>query len=183
MKNLSDKIKLGVILVAVSVSFGFCTSFIMKNAADASSPASSSISAIKPCDPSAYQSVSPLSVVANPTKFLNKHIKIKAKFDKFSTLGLDYKPAYKSAEKYITFLIKREDVTDHTIPLSEMKNFLTRDEAEKYIDLSSGDEIEYCGTVFSDALGDAWVNVEKFTVLTQKSKDNKGAKVKTPVKK
>ena len=122
------------------------------------------------------ESVNSLDVVANPTKYLNKRIKIKAKFDKFSTLGLDYKPAFRSSEKYITFLIKRDDVLSHTIPLSEMKNFLDRDIAEKYIDLSSGDEIEYCGTVFSSALGDTWINVDKFTVLTQKSKDAKDAK-------
>ncbi len=124
-----------------------------------------------------YEPTSSLAIVANPAKYLNKHVKIKATFDKFSTLGLDYKPAFKSSEKYITFLIKRDDVANHTIPLSEMKNFLERSEAEKYIDLAEGDEIEYSGTVFSDALGDAWVNVEKFTVLSQKSK------TKTPVKK
>lgn len=124
-----------------------------------------------------YEPVSSLAVAANPVKYLNKHIKIKAKFDKFSMLGLDYKPAYKSSEKYITFLIKRDDVTNHTVPLSEMKNFLNRDVAEKYIDLKPGDEIEYSGTVFSAALGDTWINVEKFNVLSPTFKE------KTPVKK
>lgn len=113
---------------------------------------------------------SSLDIVANPTKYLNKRVKIKAKFDKFSTLGLDYKPAYRNSEKYITFLIKRDDVTDHTIPLSELKNFLPRSIAEKYIDLKPGDDVEYCGVVFSNALGDAWIDVEKFTVLNQQPK-------------
>lgn len=117
-----------------------------------------------------------LDIIANPTKYLNKRVKIKAKFDKFSTLGLDYKPAFRSSDKYITFLIKREDVVDHTVPLSEMKNFLERSIAEKYIDLKPGDEIEYCGTVFSNALGDAWIDVEKFTVLSQKSKEKESTK-------
>lgn len=124
-----------------------------------------------------YEPVSSLAVAANPEKYLNKRIKIKAKFDKFSMLGLDYKPAYKSSEKYITFLIKRDDVKDHTVPLSEMKNFLPRDIAERYIDLKPGDEVEYSGTVFSAALGDTWINVEKFNVLSPNFKE------KTPVKK
>lgn len=123
-----------------------------------------------------YQPVNSLDVVAKPSKYLNKRIKIKAKFDKFSTLGLDYKPAYRSSDKYITFLIKRDDVANHTVPLSEMKNFLERKIAEKYIDLKPGDDIEYCGTVFSNALGDAWINVEKFTVLSQQSKEQGSTK-------
>lgn len=123
-----------------------------------------------------YESAKPLDIVANPTKYLNKHVKIRAKFDKFSTLGLDYKPAFRSSDKYITFLIKRDDVVGHTVPLSEMKNFLERSIAEKYIDLKPGDEIEYNGTVFSNVLGDVWIDVEKFTVLNQKSKEQESTK-------
>lgn len=89
---------------------------------------------------------------------------MKAKFDKFSTLGLDYKPALKSSDDYISFLIKRND-TQHSIPLSEMKLFLKRDVAEKFIDLKSDDMVYIEGTVFSDALGDAWVDVSKLEVL------------------
>lgn len=121
--------------------------------------------------PSAIQSVNALDVVAYPTKYLNKKIKVKAKFDKFSTLGLDYKPAYKSSEDYITFLIKRDDVINYVVPLSEMKNFLPRKLAEKYIDLKPGDEIEYVGTVFSDALSDTWVDVESFEVTKEVFKE------------
>ena len=71
-----------------------------------------------------YQLVNPLSMVQNPQFYLNKNVKIKAKFDKFSTLGLDYKPAMRSSEEYISFLIQRPDVIDHNIPLSELKIFL-----------------------------------------------------------
>ena len=112
----------------------------------------------------------PLDVVARPNFYLNKNIKIKAKFDRFSQLGLDYKPAMKSSENYISFLIQRPDVTDHNIPLSEFKIFLTRTEAEKYIELNSGDVIEFSGKVFSTALGDPWMDVEKFTVISSKPK-------------
>ena len=118
-----------------------------------------------------YMVVNPLDVVARPNFYMNKNIKIKAKFDKFSTLGLDYKPAMRSSEKYISFLIQRPDITDHNIPLSELKIFLNRDEAEKHIDLNSGDVVEFSGKVFSNALGDAWMDVDKFTVISTKPKN------------
>ncbi len=120
---------------------------------------------------SVYTPVNALDMVAAPSKFLNKNVTVKGKFDKFSTLGLDYAPAMRSSEEYITFLIQRDDVKDHNIPLSEMKVFLKRAEAEKHIDLNAGDEIEFSGKVFSNALGDVWMDAEKFTVLTQKKKE------------
>ncbi len=115
-----------------------------------------------------YLQVNPLDMVNNPSFYLNKYVKVKGKFDKFSTLGLDYKPAMKSSEDFITFLIQRPDVTDHNVPLSELKIFLKRAEAEKHIDLNAGDEIEFAGKVFSTALGDVWLDVEQFNVLTAK---------------
>jgi len=115
--------------------------------------------------------VKPLTVVNSPSTYLNKSIIIEAKFDKFSTLGLDYKPAMKSSENYISFLIKRDD-TSFNIPLSEMKLFLKRDVAEKFIDLKTNDEIEIKGVVFSDALGDAWVDVKELKI-TKKAPDDK----------
>ena len=52
--------------------------------------------------------------------------------------------------------------------------FLNRTEAEKHIDLNSGDIIEFTGKVFSNALGDPWMDVDKFTVISTKPKtDNK----------
>lgn len=121
----------------------------------------------------AYSTVNPLDIVARPNFYLNKNVKIKAKFDKFSTLGLDYKPAMRSSQDYISFLIQRPDVTDHNIPLSELKIFIKRQEAEKYIDLNSGDIVEFSGKVFSNALGDAWMDAEKFTVISTKPKEEK----------
>lgn len=115
--------------------------------------------------------VKPLQIVANPSIYLHKNVKFTATFDKFSILGLDYKPAFRDSQKYITFLIKRDDVTDHTIPLSEMKIFIKRSEAEKFIELDSGDIIEVYGKVFSDALTDAWVDVEKLVVVQKVNKD------------
>ena len=114
---------------------------------------------------------SSLDMVNYPSRYLNKTVTVKGKFDKFSTLGLDYKPALRSSEDYITFLIQRDDIKDHNIPLSEMKIFLKRDVAEKYIDLNAGDEVEFSGKVFSNALGDVWMDAETFKVISQKSKE------------
>lgn len=121
--------------------------------------------------PTEYISVTPLQVVNYPKMYLNKSVVMKAKFDKFATLGLDYKPAFRSSDDYISFLIKRDD-TLHDIPLSEMKLFLKRELAEKNIDLKTNDIIEIKGIVFSDALGDAWIDVQQLTI-TQKAPDAK----------
>ena len=126
-----------------------------------------------PANAGEYICVKPLDVVANPDMYLNKKIKFRAVFDKFSTLGLDYKPAFRDSQKYISFLIKRDDVTDHTIPLSEMKIFILRTEAEKFIDLDSGDVIEVYGKEFSNALTDPWIDAEKLIVVEKKNKDTK----------
>lgn len=172
------KIKSIILTAVVSIGLGLGTYAEVKNIkTPAKTPAKATVSAQKPVVPAyTYESVNPLDVVASPDKYLNKRVKIRAKFDKFSTLGLDYKPAFKSSDKYITFLIKRDDVINHVVPLSELKNFLDRDIAEKYIDLKPGDDIEYSGIVFSNALGDAWLSVEKFSVLNQQNKDQNSVK-------
>ena len=80
----------------------------------------------------------------------------------------------KSSEKYISFLIQRPDITNHNIPLSELKIFLKKEVAEKNIDLDAGDEVEFCGKVFSTALGDAWIDVDDFKVVNKiKKEENK----------
>ena len=125
-----------------------------------------------------YKQVNALDLVENPAKFMNKKIKINAKFDKFSALGLDYPPANRDAKTYISFLIKRENVKGYNIPLSELKLILKRDYAEKeLVNIETGDEIEIYGNVFCIALGDPWVDVEKITILnpkTDKKEQSKG---------
>lgn len=108
--------------------------------------------------------VNPLVVVNNPNAYLNKTIKMNARFDKFSTLGLDYPPALRDNTEYIGFLILRDD-TSFEIPLSEMKLFLKRDDAQKFVDLKSKDKITITGKVFSTALGDPWIDVEELKVV------------------
>lgn len=115
-----------------------------------------------------------LNIVNNPSKYLNKTVKIQATFDKFSTLGLDYNKAMRPSTKYIGILIQRDDVPDHNIPLSEMKLFLKKELAEKHIDLDTGDKIEIVAKEFSTALNDPWLDVQSLTVIKKSgNKENK----------
>lgn len=121
-----------------------------------------------------FISVSPLKLVAQPQKYMGQKLKMNAKFDKFSTIGLDYEPSNKSSKEFISFLIKRDDVTDYNIPLSELKLIVKRDYAEKeLVNLEAGDEIEIYGKVFCLALGDPWVEVEQVKILTVKENKDK----------
>ena len=114
--------------------------------------------------------VSPVDVVKNPDKYLNKDITFNTEFVAFTALGLDYKPAFRDSSKYIGVLVRRNDVLDHVIPLSEMKIFITREMAEKNVDIEVGDKVRISGKVFSTALGDPWVDVKTFTVTSKKAK-------------
>ncbi len=121
-----------------------------------------------------YKKIDPLQLVATPSKYIDKTIKFNAKFDKFATIGLDYPPANRPIKDYISFLIKRENVVNYNIPLSELKLILKRDYAEKeLVNLETGDEIEVYGKVFCLALGDPWVDVEKVVILTPKENNDK----------
>ena len=112
-----------------------------------------------------------LAVVQNPNKYLNKTVKIQATFDKFSTLGLDYKKAFRDITKYIGILIQRDDVANHNVPLSEMKLFLKKELAEKHVNLDTGDKIEITAKVFSTALNDPWLDVENLVVIKKVAVD------------
>lgn len=114
-------------------------------------------------------SVKPLDVVNNPSEYMRKRICMTGKFSKFSTLGLDYKPAFRSSDKYISFLFFRDDVVG-TIPLSELKMFISRKVAEKLPDINEGDTIKVTGTVFSNALGDAWFDAENIQLIHSNKK-------------
>ena len=163
---MKNKILIAILLFVIGLNL---SEIIPARAVDTKEPPAVTKSEVKPSEiqQSEIINVNPLSLIKNPSAYLNKRIRITGTFDKFSILGLDYKPAMKSSDKYITFLIQRPEV-ENDIPLSELKNFLKRDVAEKYIDLNNGDTIQYTGVVFSNALGDAWVDVEEFTVLKKK---------------
>ncbi len=173
MRNLINK-KFITIITVFTVLIGFAVGNAPINANGKPETAKIQTQTKAPADTSQKYEIAttPLIIVNSPENYLNKKVKFKATFDKFSALGLDYKPAFKSSQEYIGILIKRDDVKDHTIPLSEMKLFLKRSEAEKHIDLDSGDLVEIHGKVFSNALGDPWIDIEQFTVLTSKEKKN-----------
>ena len=108
--------------------------------------------------------VSPSYVVKNPDAYLNKTIKMNARFDKFTTVGLDYPPAMKKSEEYVGFMVYRDDTT-FDIPLAEMKLFLKRTDAQNFVELKSKDKVRITGKVFSTALGDPWVDVDKLEAI------------------
>ena len=112
----------------------------------------------------AVEIVKPSQVVRNPEFYLNKTIKMQARFDKFATLGLDYPPALRKSDDYISFMVYRDD-TSFDIPQSEMKLFMKRDDAQKFVDLKSKDKVFVTGKVFSTALGDPWVDVLKLETI------------------
>lgn len=177
--NFTNKKKFSITVCSIVLALALCFNLQAFSALAAkTAPAKAQINAVKtvPQAESSLPYTNSIDIVANPTKYLNQKVKIRAKFDKFSVLGLDYKPAFRSSEKYITFLIKRDDVINNVVPLSEMKNFMKREVAEKYIDLKPGDEIEYTGTVFSDALSDTWIDVDTFKIIKSDSLEKKPAK-------
>ena len=108
--------------------------------------------------------VAPSTLVKTPEQYLNKKVIINARFDKFTTVGLDYPPALRKSEDYITFMLYRDN-TSFDIPQSELKLFLKRDAAQKFVDLKSKDKVTVTGKVFSTALGDVWVDVEKLETI------------------
>jgi len=117
-----------------------------------------------------YKTVDALELVDKPQTYLNTPVKIDASFDKFTALGLDYKPAFRDSKKFIGISIRRPDAPgQHVIPLSELKLLMPRDKAEKLIDLEGGDQIELTCTVFSTALNDPWVEVDNIKVISSKS--------------
>lgn len=160
--------KANIIILALLISITAGLGVEKVNSQTAVKPAYTS-----PAQTVQYISVGALDVVNNPQKYLHKNVKITGKFDKFSTLGLDYPPANRSSENYISFLIQRPDVGNHNIPLSEFKIFLKKDVAEENIDLDAGDEIEFSGKIFSVALGDPWMDVDNFKVITKKNPPKK----------
>ena len=155
------------IILALVISLGIGAGVYSQTTTTAVTKATASNYAVQ------YTNVNALDVVASPFKFLHRNIRIKAKFDKFSTLGLDYPPALRASDKYISILIQRPDVADHNIPLSEMKIFLKKELAEKNISLDAGDEIEFTGRVFSTALGDVWMDVDSLKIINKKNPPKK----------
>jgi len=127
-----------------------------------------------------FLEVNPLDLVHNPNNFINKNIKMHVCFHKFSTLGLDYDKAMRNSKDFISILIKRPDVPEkYTIPLSEMKIIIKRDQAEDLLEMESGDKVEITGKVFSSVLNDPWIEVYELNSLEPKKVDDEDVEKKT----
>ena len=120
-----------------------------------------------------YMSItSPLLLVNNPAQYLNKNVEFTAKFNKFTTLGLDYPPVERASQVYTGVLIERDDVTTHVIPLSELKMFIKIAQLKQCTDLASGDKIKVKGKVISTALGDPWLDIDELTIIEHVKSDS-----------
>ncbi|MEB3205802.1 MAG: hypothetical protein VKK59_00465 [Vampirovibrionales bacterium] len=144
---------------------------------------------------SAYAEVTSLDLVQRPADYLNKLVKFEAEFNTFSTLGLDYSRAKRDARDYYGLMVRRPDVSHHVIPLSELKLFAKRPDEPKneqkqppktvtpqsqkpqesskeadtllknWMELERGDRILIYGKVFSAALDDPWMDVQRIDLL------------------
>lgn len=175
MNNNKKSVLIISFLFFVNIIFGTCYFDFSK--ANAAAPVSQTKTAVKnqaKQNNAKIINATSLAIVASPSKYLNKTVKMQATFDKFSTLGLDYNKALRKSTDYIGILIQRDDVINHNIPLSEMKIFLKKDLAEKHIDLDTGDKIEIVANVFSTALNDPWLDVVSIKLIKKaKTAENK----------
>ncbi len=117
--------------------------------------------------------VETLALVRDPAQYMNKKVTFTATFNRFADIALDYKKAFRDSRDYVTFFVLRPDVTDHTIPLSEMKLFFPRKKSSEVMDLDSGDKIQVIGTEFSTALDEPWIDIEHIRVLEKTEKKEK----------
>jgi hypothetical protein len=113
-------------------------------------------------------------LLKDPAKYLNKRVGFEGTFNSFSSLGLDYKPAFRDSKDHVSFIVLRPDVINHTIPMSELKLIVPRKKVETVIHLDQGDKVLVKGQVFSAALGEAWLDVSDVSILKKaKGKEKK----------
>jgi hypothetical protein len=117
-----------------------------------------------------FQAVTPVDLLKDPKQFLNKKVMFEGIFSSFSNLGLDYKKAFRDSKDYISFLIKRPDVTNHIIPLSELKLIFPRKKSEEVLKLETGDRISIKAQVFSTALSEPWLDILEVKIIEKVKK-------------
>ena len=115
-------------------------------------------------------------LVLKPHEFLGKNVKFNANFFAFTSLALDYKPAFRSSKTHLSFLILRPG-SNH-LPLSELKLAMMipkeKDpETNLLATLKDNDQVEIVGKVFSSALDDPWVEVFKLKKIGGSKDDDK----------
>jgi hypothetical protein len=137
-----------------------------------SSAKTSAKQAAKPAAPVKVITLTPRELLASPAVYKQKTVQMQGVVAGFSALGLDYPPVKFDAKDYVTLLLYRGDVPEgFQIPLSELKLFVKRDVLKDVKRLGQGDSVSIQGTVVSDALGDAWVNVSRLIVVKSVQKD------------
>ena len=116
-------------------------------------------------------------LVNKPQEYLGKNVKFNANFFAFTSLALDYKPAFRSSKTHLSFLV----LTPNTHrPLSELKLAMMipkeKDpESNLLAALKDGDQLELIGKVFSAALDEPWVEIFKVKKLNSSADDKKVA--------
>lgn len=131
-----------------------------------------------PVAEASYQTVSPIDLLKDPQGYVDKNVSFEGVFNNFSSLGLDYKKAMRDSKDYVSFLIRRPDVTHHTIPMSELKLIFPRKKSEDVMHLETGDKILVKGKVFSTALNEPWLDVAEIKVLHKLKPVKEGEKPK-----
>jgi hypothetical protein len=125
----------------------------------------------KKADTTPPLSVTPIDLVRQPDVYLNKHVTFKATFNSFASLGLDYKKAFRDSKDYVSMLVLRPDVSPkYRIPLSELKLFFPRKKSDVVLHLDAGDTVQITGLVFSNALGEPWMDVNQLTIVEKTAK-------------
>ena len=129
------------------------------------------VKAVEPVDNTPAISVTPIELVKQPDSYLNKKVSFKATFNSFASLGLDYKKAFRDSKDYVSVLVLRSDVSPrYRIPLSELKLFFPRKKSDLVLHLDAGDTIQISGRVFSNALGEPWVDIDQLNIVEKAPK-------------
>ncbi|MCE2930442.1 MAG: hypothetical protein LW809_03515 [Vampirovibrionales bacterium] len=117
--------------------------------------------------------ISSTQLVKEPATYLKKSVEFTGTLAGFSGLGLDYPTVKRDVKDYVTLLVYRADVPSaYEIPLSELKIFVNRKLLKDFKRIGQGDTVKVTGTVISTALGDAWLEATKITVLNSVQKED-----------
>ena len=115
--------------------------------------------------------ISSTQLVKEPATYLKKSVEFTGTLAGFSGLGLDYPAVKRDVKDYVTLLVYRADVPSaYEIPLSELKIFVNRKLLKDFKRIGQGDTVKITGTVISTALGDAWLEASKISVLNSVQK-------------